>query len=56
MKHKASRIRLMELAGLVNEATIPFPTWYNSFIEKLAVKLSERITGLDSSDLKFEIF
>ena len=39
----------------LNEATIPFPTWYNSFIEALATKLSERITGLDSSDLRFEM-
>lgn len=39
----------------INEATIPFPTWYNSFIQKLAVKLSERITGLDASDLRFEM-
>ena len=38
-----------------SNATIPFPTWYNSFIEKLAVKLSERITGLDASDLRFEM-
>jgi hypothetical protein len=34
---------------------IPFPTWYNSFVEKLAVKLSERIMGLDASDLRFEM-
>ena len=35
--------------------TILFPTWYNSFVEKLAVKLSERIMGLDASDLRFEM-
>lgn len=38
-----------------SNATISFPTWYNSFVEKLAVKLSERIMGLDSSDLRFEM-
>ena len=37
------------------DKNIPFPTWYNSFIEALAVKLSERITGLDTSDLRFEM-
>jgi hypothetical protein len=37
------------------DQNIPFPTWYNSFIEALAVKLSERITGLDTSDLRFEM-
>ena len=37
-----------------SNATIPFPTWYNSFIEKLAVKLQERI-DLDVDDLKFEV-
>lgn len=41
--------------GAIREATIPFPTWYNSFIQKLAAKLSERITGLDASDLRFEM-
>ena len=57
MKHETSKTRLMELANLtpINEATIAFPTWYNSFIQKLAVKLSERIMGLDASDLKFEM-
>ena len=44
-----------EVRRTLKEATIAFPTWYNSFIEKLAVKLSERITGLDASDLKFEM-
>jgi hypothetical protein len=38
-----------------SNATIPFPTWYNSFVKKLAVKLSERIMGLDASDLRFEM-
>ena len=56
---------MQKLAGLITESeynamlnedeTIPFPTWYNSFVEKLAVKLSERITGLDVSDLRFEM-
>lgn len=55
MKLETTKQRLMELAGLVNEANIPFPTWYNSFVEKLAAKLSERITGLDASDLRFEM-
>ena len=59
-------LRMQMLAGIITEgqykailneaeANIPFPTWYNSFIEALAVKLSERITGLDSSDLRFEM-
>ena len=38
----------------INEATIAFPTWYNSFVQKLAVKLQERI-DLDVDDLQFEV-
>ena len=60
------QLRMQMLAGIItegqykirlneDEANIPFPTWYNSFIEALAVKLSERITGLDTSDLRFEM-
>jgi hypothetical protein len=37
------------------DKNIPFPTWYDNFIKALAVKLSELITGLDASDLKFEM-
>jgi len=51
---KLTKKRLMEMAGLA-ESNIPFPTWYESFVDKLAVKLSERIMGLDASDLRFEM-
>jgi hypothetical protein len=65
-KMTQEQLRMQMLAGIItegqyktmlneDEANIPFPTWYNSFIEALAVKLSERITGLDSSDLRFEM-
>ena len=37
-----------------SNATPPFPTWYDSFVEKLAVKLQERI-DLDKDDLQFEM-
>ena len=59
-------IRMNQLAGtitegqarkmiaILNEATIAFPTWYDSFVQKLAVKLQERI-DLDVDDLKFEV-
>lgn len=40
----------MENAGIVREATIAFPTWYDSFVEKLAVKF-----GVDIEDLDFEM-
>ena len=37
------------------DQNIPFPTeWYDSFVQKLAVKLQERI-DLDVDDLKFEM-
>ena len=42
------------MIAILNEATIAFPTWYDSFVQKLAVKLQERI-DLDVDDLKFEV-
>ena len=46
---KLTRKKLMEMAGLA-ESNIPFPTWYKSFVTKLATELQ-----VEDSDLQFEM-
>jgi len=53
MQKLAGVITESEYKAILNE-NISFPEWYDSFVEKLATKLNERV-DLDKSDLRFEM-